>query len=254
MRVTQDNFHAALLDAAQPVPPGLSDGHGRPAGRRFAVYRNNVAASLTEALEESFPATAKIIGAGNFRAVAGLFLRRHPPDTPMMMHYGAAFPGFLEGFEPLAHLGYLPDTARLEQARRRAYHAADAAPVDPAALHALAPEALARTRFTLAPATEILRSDWPIHAIWAFNMRDGAPKPRLGPQSVLITRPDYDPELTPVSPGAAACILALGRGATLGGAHDAGLAEEPEFNLSHALSLLLGARAITAIATEGSAP
>lgn len=249
MSVSRSAFHDALLDSAQAVPDGLSDGLGRPAGRRFSVYRNNVASSLTEALEQGFPAIVMLIGEENFRKVAGVFLRRHPPETPMMMHYGAVFPGFLEGFAPLKHLGYLPDVARLEQARRRAYHAADAAPADASILQDLTPDELAQVRFELAPATELVHSPWPIHAIWAFNMVEGAPKPKPGAQTVLITRPGHDPEMTPVSPGAAACIAALQAGGALGEANDAGLSAEPEFDLSQALSLLLGAQAITDIRT-----
>ncbi|MCR9114506.1 MAG: DNA-binding domain-containing protein, partial [Rhodobacteraceae bacterium] len=101
MIVDQTEFHDALLDAARTVPEGLQDGQGRPAGNRFSVYRNNVAVSLTEALEVSFPAIVKLIGEENFKKVAGLFLRRHPPTTPMIMYYGAEFPAFLEPFEPL---------------------------------------------------------------------------------------------------------------------------------------------------------
>lgn len=254
MSVSQTAFHDALFDAARPVPEGLTDGQGRPAGRRFAVYRNNVAASLTEALEESFPAMAKLIGAENFRKVAGVFLRRHPPDTPMLAQYGAGFAEFLEGFAPLGHLGYLPDIARLEQARRRAYHAADAAPADPSALQALTPDLLAETRFGLAPATELVASRWPIHAIWAFNMVEGAPKPQPGPQTVLITRPDFDPVLTPVAPGTAAFVTALQAGQPLGAAQDAGLEAEPGFDLAQALSLLLGSRTVTSIRTGGPSP
>ena len=246
MSVDQTTFRTALLDAAQDVPVGLSDGVGNPAGRRFSVYRNNVAASLTEALEESFPAIVKLIGEENFKKLAGLFLRRHPPETPMMMHYGAAFPEFLEGFEPLSHVGYLPDVARLEQARRRAYHAADGDPADASVLATLPPEALLQTRFALAPAVELFASRWPIHAIWVFNMEDG-PKPQPGGQTVLITRPGYDPEMTMVSPGTAAFIAALQGGAPLSDANDAALAPEPDFDLSQALSLLLDAQAITSI-------
>ena len=41
---------------------GVSAGAGRPAGRRYAVYLNNVAVSLTEALATGFPAVAALLG------------------------------------------------------------------------------------------------------------------------------------------------------------------------------------------------
>uniref|UniRef100_UPI003B524635 HvfC/BufC N-terminal domain-containing protein n=1 Tax=Roseovarius indicus TaxID=540747 RepID=UPI003B524635 len=246
MTLSQTTFHDAVLDSTQPVPQGLSDGQGRPAGRRFSVYRNNVAVGLTDALQTSFPVIAKLIGEENFRKVAGLFLRQHPPQNPMMMTYGADFPAFLSSFQPLQHLGYLPDVARLEQSLRIAYHAADARPIDPAILQSLPPDALAGARFTLAPATQLIASRWPIHAIWAFNMEDG-PKPQPGPQTVLITRPDYDPQMTPVTPGAAAFITALQSGETLADAHDKATTTDPGFALTPALSLLLETQAITDI-------
>ena len=82
--VTQSAFRAALMDAEKPTPDGLTDGQGRPAGKRFAIYRNNVAISLTEALTESFPVVQKLIGQENFRNIAGLYIRQNPPRSPMM--------------------------------------------------------------------------------------------------------------------------------------------------------------------------
>ena len=198
MSVSQTAFHSALLDPARDVPEGLSDGVGQPAGSRFAVYRNNVAVSLTEALELSFPAIRKLLGEENFKGLAGIFLRQHPPETPIMMHYGAAFPDFLDDMDQLSHLGYLPDVARLEQAIRISYHAGDAEPIQPEALQALDDAALSATRLDLAPALRQIRSPWPIHQIWAFNLEDNAPKPTGGAQNVLILRPEFDPELTPI--------------------------------------------------------
>lgn len=249
MSVSQTAFHGALLDASLAVPAGLSDGLGQPAGRRFAVYRNNVAASLTEALELAFPAIVKLLGAENFKGLAGMFLRQHPPETPIMMHYGAAFPDFLAGVGALSHIGYLPDVARLEQAMRISYHAADADPVAAEALQAVAPEKLGDVRFDLAPSLHLVRSPWPIHQIWAYNLEDDAPKPSGGAQNVLILRPEFDPELTPISDGCAEFTQAIGRRDTLSEANDAAVAAEAAFDLSHGLSLLLSGRAITRIDT-----
>ncbi|WP_372833199.1 HvfC/BufC N-terminal domain-containing protein, partial [Puniceibacterium confluentis] len=125
---SQSAFHAALLDAATAVPAGLTDGNGHSAGRRYAVYRNNVAVSLRDALETGYPAIARLLGRENFRHVAGLHLRASPPETPCMMLYGADFPDFLASLAPLAHLPYLADVARIEWGLRCAYHAADSTP------------------------------------------------------------------------------------------------------------------------------
>ena len=248
MTVSQTQFHEALLDASRDVPTGLLDGLGQSAGSRFSVYRNNIAVGLTEALEASFPAIVKLIGDENFKKVAGLFLRQHPPSTPMIMYYGAEFPEFLDGFEPLKKYGYLPDVARLEQAQREAYHAQDANPVDAGILQALTPDELVHTRMEFAPAVRLMRSPWPIHAIWAFNLEDG-PKPQPGSQNVLITRPEFDPVLTPIGTGAARFVDALRSGQTLGDANDAAAGEDATFDLSQTLGLLIGNHAITDLHT-----
>lgn len=253
-QVPQTRFRAALLDSATPVPEGLLDGQGRPAGRRFSVYRNNVAASLTEALEESFPVVRKLLGDENFKNISRVYLRAHPPSSPLMMYYGRSFPAFVQHFEPLAHLPYLADVARLELAQRESYHAADADPADASCLGELAPEELGSTHLALAPALRVVQSPWPIHAIWAFNMVPGAPKPTGGPQNVLITRPDFDPVVTPVDAGTTAFIHALRAGEPLANAHDAAVSTFSDFDLSNALGLLLSGHAITSITTERPFP
>ncbi|MGR3542545.1 MAG: HvfC/BufC N-terminal domain-containing protein [Hasllibacter sp.] len=215
--VTQARFRAALLDPSAATPAGLTDPEGATAPKRFAVYRNNVAVSLTEALMDGFPVVARLVGDAFFKAMAGVFLRAHPPTSPILARWGDAFPGFLEGFGPAARLPYLPDTARLELALHRAYHAADAAPLDPARLGALSPEALMAARLRFAPAVSVLSSPHPVHAIWAANAR-GGPAPAPGPQEVLVGRPGFDPVALPLPEGGAAATRALMAGAPLGDA------------------------------------
>ena len=212
----QTAFRTALLDPARPEPPGLGDGAGNPAGARFSVYRNNVAASLTEALEQTFPILRKLIGDAAFKALAGAYLRAHPPTSPILSRYGESLPAFLETFQPLAHLGYLPDMARLERALVQSYHAADAAPLDPATFSATAPQDLPRLTLRFAPAVQLLRSPWPIHGIWRFNTEEAAPQPPHTAQDILVTRPEYDPVPRLLPPGTAVFITALGRGARMG--------------------------------------
>ena len=212
MSPTQTVFHRALLDGSAPIPDGLSDGQGRAAGRRFDVYRNNVAVSLTEALEVGFPAIRSLIGPENFKKVAGLYLRQHPPSTPMIMQYGTEFPNFLERFAPLSHLRYLGDVARLEQAQREAYHAADRAPVEADRLERLSPDLMAQARLELAPALRVLRSPWPVHGIWRYACEDGAPKPSAVAEDVLITRPEFDPVVQLLPPGRAFLLQRHQRG------------------------------------------
>ena len=245
MSPSHSQFTSALMDPTQPVPDGLIDDLSRPAGRRFNVYRNNVAVSLTEALHEAFPVIAKLLGKQNMDGLCGLYLRTHPPSSPLMMFYGEDFAAFLEATPQLSHLGYLPDVARLELALRRAYHAADAVSIDPGALAVLDAETLMATRMQLAPSAQILASAWPLYDIWHFNTVEGAAKPQAVAQDVLITRPEFDPQPNALPPGGSRWITAMMAGDTIGAAFEAATKTHPEFDLGGTLALLLQGGAIT---------
>lgn len=249
MSVGQSDFTAALLDPERPAPKGLSDPEGRPAAKRFDVYRNNVAVSLSEALATAFPVIAKLVGEANFKMLAGIFLRQHPPTNAVLMFYGEEMPAFLEGFEPARALPYLPDVARLELALRRSYHAADQAAIAPEVLESLAPDALMAATLELAPATRLIRSPWPVASIWLRNMADG-PKPEIRPEDALITRPEFDPVVSALPQGGGAFVAALMAGQSFGTAFESA---GPDFDLTTTLGLLLGGGAITKI-HEGTSP
>lgn len=243
MIVTQTAFRKGLLDPSLPAPEGLQNPDGAQATKRFDVYRNNVAVSLSDALEAAFPVVRKLVGDEFFRAMAGVYLRKFPPSSPLMMFYGEHLPQFLKRFEPTKNHRYLPDIAKVELAIRKAYHAGDAAPIDGQALGAIAPDDLMALRMTIAPAVQVVSSEnYPIHAIYMANTREEAPKPQPGAESVLITRPQFDPMIHKITSTDAACIIALQDGKSLGMA----LAEAGDgLDLGAVLGLLLSQSAIT---------
>ena len=241
--MSQALFAEALLDPEAAVPAGLVDPEGRPAPRRFAVYRNNVAGSLTRALEAGFPTVRALVGDEFFAAMALVYLRAHPPRSRMLMLYGAEFPEFLAAFPPVSHLGYLPDVARLELALRDSYHAADSAPLPEAAFKRLIATDIAGLRLELAPSLRILRSAWPIVSIWTAHHEAG-PAPRPGSEDALILRPEFDPRPHRLPVGGAAFVANLLSGQTLGESLDAA---EGQVDLATLLGLLIAGRAIIGV-------
>ncbi|WP_299292444.1 DNA-binding domain-containing protein [uncultured Tateyamaria sp.] len=249
MSGVQSQFRAALLDPERSVPEGLVGADGQPTEKRFAVYRNNVTVALTEALRSAFPVLEKLLGDENFASLARLYARAHPPRTPMMMHYGVDMPEFLAAFQPLAHIGYLPDVAHLELAMRRAYHAGDVAPFDAERLSQITPDRLMASTLRLAPAVQLVPSQWPLFDIWRYNMQAGADKPRAIAQPVLVARRLFDPAPFPLTTAQAAWVAATQDGNTLAGAQDAAASIDPDFDLTPLLTLLLQQGCIADITT-----
>ena len=244
MIVDQTTFRSAILNPDEPRPEGLSDGHGRAAGRRFDVYRNNVTVALKDALETAFPVIAKLVGEKNFPILAATFLRAHPPSSPLMMFYGKEMPEFLANFEPTQSIGYLPDVARLELALRQSYHAADTTPLDPSVLQSTPPDKLMASRVTLAPSARLIRSKWPVHAVWAFNTIPGSPKPQMAAEDTLVLRANMDPEPHLLPPGAGAFVEALLSYKTFAEALDIATHASADFDLSQTLALLIANNAL----------
>lgn len=229
---TQSAFTKALFNPAEPVPGGLIGPDGTPASKRFDVYRNNVISSLIDALAAAYPVVEALVGEEFFRAVAGVYVRQHPPTSPLMILYGAAFPEFLDGFEPVQNIAYLPDTARLERARRVSLHAADDPIADPASLADLDASALLNVRITLHAAAKIVTSQHPILSIWRFNATDDQSPITALCEDVLIARPQETVTMQALPPGGAVFLQALADGHTLGAANDLAAAAEPGFDLA----------------------
>lgn len=242
-------FARALLDPAAPAPASLRAWNDSDPTVRLDVYRNNVVASLVAALGETFPVVRELVGTAFFDAMAACFVRRHPPRSPVLAHYGGGFAAFVADFEPAAALPYLPDVARLEFARVQAHHAADAPVLDEEAVAAALadPDALPGRRWALQPSLALLRSRHAVVSIWAAHQGviDLADVDVARPETALVVRRDADVLVIGIDAGTAAFVEALQRELTLGEAlaHASG---EPLFDPASTLALLIGARAFAA--------
>ncbi|WP_374435291.1 DUF2063 domain-containing protein [Tabrizicola sp.] len=177
-------FDAALRGGA--VPAGLVARDPAEVERRFAVYRNNVAVGLGEALASRFPVVRRLVGEAFFAAMARIYAETDRPRSPVLAEWGAGFAGFLEAFPPLAAYPYLGDVARIEFARGQAFHAADRGPVDPAAVLGADP---GRVRLVLHPSVTLLPLAHPAVSIWARNQPGGEGLALArGPETALILR------------------------------------------------------------------
>ncbi|NEV63349.1 DNA-binding domain-containing protein [Thiorhodococcus minor] len=243
-------FAAGLRAPNRPAPPGLTTWNDSDPGVRFDVYRNNVVVSLVGALADGFPVTQSLVGEDFFLWMAREYILAEPPRSPVLAEYGDSFPAFIAGFEPAAGLAYLPDVARLERLRVRAYHAADAEAVSTALLTSQLqrPEQLPGTRLQLHPSLSLLSSSHAVVSIWAAHQ--GAAPPRAleveRQESALVLRSGDDVLILPTPPATAAFLSLLKTGATLGDATAAALESAPDFDLTQCLASLIRHGAIVA--------
>ena len=247
------DWAAALLDPLRVCPPGLRVWNASDPTLRLAVYRNNVLASLVDALAASFPVVQALVGEAFFRAMAAVFVRSAPPRSPVLAHYGDGFAGFISGFAPASGLSYLPDVARLEYARIQAFNAADASLLTAAdASSALGHgERTGALRLVCHPAMQLLRSAHPVVALWAAH-QDGAAV-ALGDidlgqaETALVLRPALTVQVIALAPGDAAFAGALWRQADLASATADASQADPGFDLAASLRQLLVHGALTAV-------
>ena len=216
---------------------------------QIAIYRNNVFASLTDVLRDTFPAVCRLVDERFFAYAAHAFIRQHPPKRPCLAEYGAVFAEFLAGFPPCRELPYLPDVARLEWLLNAAANAADTVPLPASALASVPPAETPRLVLRLDPALGFLASAWPIDRIWRAN-RPGAECAAstdlaAGGVRLEISRRGDAVVYRSLDAATFAFRQALAAGGTLEAGTVLALAIEPAFDLAVAFADLFRDAAVT---------
>jgi len=258
--MSQASFVTALLDPTLPCPAGLSAWNGSDPMRRLAVHRNNVVVSLIDALADTFPVTQQLVGEDFFRAMARTFVRRSPPASPVMAFYGEALPDFIAGFGPARSLPYLADMARLEMARVRACHAADAPVMTHADIYLALSSAhhLGEMQIVCQPSVQVVHAPHAVVSLWAAHqdalLDQLATLDMAQPESALVLRQALDVVVLPMSHGAAQFTQALlaQQGLALATAH--AVAADPHFDLTTTFRLLLAQGALSTVLHHSGSP
>ena len=243
---------SALLDPTQPAPLGLRSWNGSDPAQRFAVHRNNALSGLTTALEDNFSVVRAEVGHEFFAAMARCFIAAQPPRSVLLAQFGVGLPGFIAGFAPAAELPYLADLARLEQARVRAFHAADAQSLTAGdlALQLAAPAGLSPdARLTLHPSLSVLKSGFGVVSIWASHQGDAGPDgvDWQQPEAALVLRQGDAAVVVQVTEACADFCQGLLDGLSLAQAVAASAVHPSRpLDLSAALALLLSQQALVA--------
>lgn len=214
-----------------------------------AIYRNNYCGNLQDALAGAYPIVEQIVGEKFFRMMTRHYVNQHPSRSGNLHRYGAGMAAFIAVFPPAQGLPYLSDVADLEWACHCAYFAEDAAALDIVALSQVPEAAYPDLMLGVHPACGIVRSQYPIAAIWRAH-QPGAPREfhinlDSGPCIALVSRKDNLVQVSELNEAELAWFDRLRAGLPLGPATDTTLAQFPEFDLQAALVTLVSRNVIT---------
>lgn len=220
--------------------------NGLRAARRLQVYRNNVFASLTEALRACYPVTDRLVGARFFDWAAKHYIRAYPSTSGNLHEFGGHYAEFIRAFPPAANLVYLADVARLEWAYQEAFHAPEPDDVNVDELSSVPPERYGELRFKLNPASRLLASGYPILHIWQLNQPgcDGKVDLAEGGVNVLVGRRGLAIEIEALSAGEYALLEHLAQSHVLRFAAAQALKAEPGLDLPACLRRHVARRTI----------
>ena len=189
-----------------------------------AIHRRNVVSARHDALAATYPVVRRLVGDAFFRALALRYGAAHPSRSGDLHLYGDALPRFVADDPFAAALPYLPDVARLEWACHESLHAADAPPLDAAALARVPAERAHAIRFVLHPSVRLLACGHPVAALWEANQpeRDGTPDRTEDADRVCVWRDASGVHVRRMEPYAWELVCALAGGASLEAALEGG--------------------------------
>ncbi len=238
----------ALNDPALPSPGNIAEREPQGDSRRFAIYRNNRANSLIDALQSTFPVLFQLTGEAFFHAAARQFIDASPPRSPVLTEYGEQFGTFMQDLPGATAFPYLADMGQLEWSRMRAYHASDEPLLRVESLQEYSSEALLNKRIKLHDAATLVQSSWAIGSLWHTIANPDAPEFELSQmQSVLVSRIDFNVQMQLLTFDGTQFLQQLMQGFTIAEAATHCLSISSDFDTGTHLQGLISSGAFTKI-------
>lgn len=160
---------------------------------RMAVYQNNYAHSLREALKDSYPVVLRLIGEDFFHVLAMEFIQSHPPKQASLQSYGLEFIPFVSNHKQCQQLPFLADVAHIEYLYIQCFHGPEQEAINLNHLLVEEEDDLPHVAFTAHPNVYLVSSDYPSLDIWYANLEDEVTEINLDeclPSRILIYRND----------------------------------------------------------------
>jgi len=209
------------------------------------IYRINLIAGITKAMELTFPVTQQLVGDDFFRASIKHYLSSSPLCSTNLDDYGSDFPAFLSKFKPAQNLPWLADISQFEWH----FHCSAIAPYSPPlpanALSGMPPEDFLTLELNLHPSAQLFYSSWPIMSIWESHQ----PNSDItlsdinittdGPTHALLHRPNIKVNIHHLNSASYAFLNALQANKPLFSAFEIACEKDEDFDLIENLSTQL---------------
>ncbi len=163
---TQTTFKNMMINHHIDKPDELFKDGGISIEKRMNTYKNNYSVGLCEVLAGTFQTVTDLVGEEFMKRMCEHFIREHPPKKACMHEYGEELAEFVQKFDPVKSLAYLPDIARLDWAANTAYHADNVVPLSMENIGSIG-NAFEEDNFKLElhPSVTLMKSIFKIHDI-----------------------------------------------------------------------------------------
>lgn len=190
-----------------------------PVETRLAIYGDGYRLRLIEALQNSYPVLAELLGESDFQAAAGGYVAAHESTFFSIRFYGERLAEFLAADQEYGRAPVLAELARWEWAMAAVFDAADAQPIGVGELARVAPEDWSQLRFDWSPSAAVIELEWNVPALWkAVTEEAERPDPALAERraSWLLWRRELQIYFRQLAPDEAAALAAARAGGSFG--------------------------------------